>query len=62
MWALVLVGIVAASPMNKSTGSFELRFNTKEECVAAKDKIDHAAIGIKNNRIMTSCSYRAYLN
>lgn len=62
MWALVLVGIVSATPMNKSTGAFELRFKTQEECMAAKEKIDSAAINFKNNRIMSSCSYRAYLN
>jgi hypothetical protein len=60
MWGLVLVGIVMAYPVNKTTGSLELRFETKEECMAAKEKIDSAS-QFKKNRIMTSCTYRGYL-
>ena len=49
-----------AYPVNKTTGSLELRFESKEECMAAKEKIDNAA-QFKKNRIMTSCAYRGYL-
>lgn len=60
MWGLVLVGIVMAYPTNKTTGSLELRFDTKEECMAAKEVFDKNG-QFKKSRVMTSCTYRGYL-
>jgi hypothetical protein len=60
MWSLIIVGILTTSPINKATGSVELRFDTKEECLAAKAKIDENN-SFKYNRLMTSCGYRGYL-
>jgi|LauGreDrversion4_2_1035121.scaffolds.fasta_scaffold09246_3 hypothetical protein len=61
MWALLVISIFVKSPLDtKTTGSIELRFNTKEECMEAKDRFDNLQ-SFKNNRIKTSCSYRSYL-
>ena len=60
MWALVIVGIILSNPINKTTGSIELRFDSKEECIAAKESIDKNA-NLKQNKLMTSCAYRGFL-
>ena len=60
MWALVMVGFFIAQPVNKSTGSLELRFDTKEECIAAKEMFDKNG-QFKKSKIMTSCTYKGYL-
>jgi hypothetical protein len=61
MWALLVVSIFVNSPIDtKTTGSMELRFQTREECMEAKGRFDNLQ-SFKNNRIKTSCSYRSYL-
>jgi hypothetical protein len=61
MWALIVVGIYFTNNLDsRTTGSFELRFKTKDECLAAKEKLDGVNT-YKNNRIMTSCSFKSYL-
>ena len=59
MWALVMVGFFIAYPVNKTTGALELRFDTKEECMAAKETFDKNG-QFKKSKLMTSCSYRGY--
>lgn len=61
MWALLVVSIFVNSKLDtKTTGSIELRFNTREECMEAKERFDNLQ-SFKNNRIKTSCSFRSYL-
>lgn len=61
MWGLVIVSILTAGSVNKTSGSLELRFDTKEECLAAKVKFDENN-KFKYNRLMSSCTYKGYLN
>ena len=61
MWSLLVVGIYFTNNLDsRTTGSFELRFKSKEECILAKEKFD-GINNYKNNRIMTSCTYKSYL-
>lgn len=61
MWSLLVVGIYFTNSLDsRTTGSVEFRFKTKEECMETKDRFDK--IGqIKNNRLLTSCSFKSYL-
>lgn len=61
MWVLLVISIFVNSKLDtKTTGSMELRFITKEECIEAKERFDNLQ-SFKNNRIKTSCSFRSYL-
>jgi hypothetical protein len=56
VFALIVIAILNGSPINKNDGSLVMYFNTRQECLDAKDKIINSW-QITRYRVSASCIY-----
>lgn len=56
MWLLIVVALSSTPEYNFAKGSLQVRFNTQEECIEAKEQFK--SIKSKNYRVSASCIFR----
>ena len=56
MFALVVIAILSGSPTNKNDGSLVMYFDSRPDCLQAKNEIV-SAWKIKNYKISAGCIY-----
>lgn len=54
MYALVVIAILNGSPINKNDGSMVMYFDSRPDCLQAKNEIV-SSVKIKNYRISAGC-------